>query len=248
MTIAAGFRCSDGVLLCADSQLTIPQYLKMGEAKIISMAGIPHSPCFVYAGDVYFSKDSIHRLATVIGRSDTQVLTEAVRRKCRAIYREQAGGDRNTLELLLTLRRPPVAAVQLWHICGTAFHPVQDAICIGAGMDMMHALTTKLYRSSMTLREASYMAAYALSETKEYVDSVGKNSLIYLLFDSGKRAVVVHEEIQELERSFEKFWESSVSVLIQRERLDFIEGLGRLTNQLKEAYEKRVACDLYYLP
>lgn len=115
-------------------------------------------------------------------------------------------------------------------------------------MDMMHAITAKLYRQSMTTREASYMAAYALSETKKYVDSVGKNSLIYLLFDSGKRAVVTHEEIQALERSFEKFWELSVSVLVKRERLDFTDGMDRITNQLKAAYEERVSYDLYYLP
>jgi hypothetical protein len=34
MTIAAGFRCKDGVVLCADTEVTIPGWLKFRGSKI----------------------------------------------------------------------------------------------------------------------------------------------------------------------------------------------------------------------
>jgi len=37
MTIAAGFHCADGVVLCADTQQTIPDYLKTNVSKFLAM-------------------------------------------------------------------------------------------------------------------------------------------------------------------------------------------------------------------
>ncbi len=37
MTIAAGFRFSDGLLLCADTQITHTSYMKLNDSKIVAI-------------------------------------------------------------------------------------------------------------------------------------------------------------------------------------------------------------------
>ena len=249
MTIAAGFRCADGVLLCADSQLTIPAYLKFPEAKIISMSGVKFSPCFAYCGDVAFSKDSIHRIGeTIHTAEDDRNLMRAIRGVAREIYLEQkllSREERETLELLVVMKRG--SRFQLWHLRRLNLSPIQECIPIGAGMDMMYATAKPFYSPAMKLREASFMGAYALYLTKEYVDSVGKNSLIYLIFDDGRRAVVTQEEIEELEQSFGEFRSASATVLTECDGTAFGDGLNRLETKLREAFAKRERRELLFL-
>lgn len=248
LTIAAGFRCRDGVLFCADSQLTIPQYLKFQQEKVICMASVRHSPCFAYCGNAYFSRDAIARAGTVIANSSDGMVTANVRKLATQICKEQAELaklDQCVLQLLITFRR--AAAAQLWLLWKTSLSPVITFQMIGAGMDMMTSAVQPFYSKEMTLREASYMAAYALYQTKEHVDSCGKHSLIYLAFDDGRRAVVCQEEIEELEASFAEFQKISAAALTARDEESLRGATVNLGGVLGNAFAQRKSRDLQFL-
>lgn len=52
MTIALGIQTPDGIVLCSDSQLTIPQYMKYSDSKIrIIEYGEGWSVALTYSGD-----------------------------------------------------------------------------------------------------------------------------------------------------------------------------------------------------
>lgn len=54
MTIAAGLKASDGIVLCSDSQLTVPQYMKFQGRKLFSISSEPEGSWAVgltYSGD-----------------------------------------------------------------------------------------------------------------------------------------------------------------------------------------------------
>lgn len=52
MTIALGIQTPDGIVLCSDSQLTIPQYMKYSDSKIrIIENGEEWSIALTYSGD-----------------------------------------------------------------------------------------------------------------------------------------------------------------------------------------------------
>lgn len=246
VTVAAGFRCADGVLLCADSQITFPGYLKFPRAKVISMAGVQWSPSFAYCGDVYQSKDAIARLGVTIARSRKERIAPNVRNLAASICRRQTPpGTRCQLELLVAWQRS--RKIELWHLNGSSLSPVTEYQMIGCGMDMMMATAMRFYLPGMGLRDASYMAAYSLYQAKEHVDMCGKKSLIYLAFDDGRRAAVTQEEIEELEASFSEFQKISASALIAKDSGSLTKATAALKGVLRKAFAKRKSRNLLFL-
>jgi hypothetical protein len=69
MTIAAGFQCSDGVALCADTQITIPGVIKYPESIIRSSPDAPWKPFFVFAGDGLMAKMAILQFAACLQKA-----------------------------------------------------------------------------------------------------------------------------------------------------------------------------------
>src|SRR5271170_6684014 len=70
MTIAAGFKCSDGIVLCADSQMTASDGTKYNAPKIFSYSENQVDAVFAFAGSEVFSKMCIERLAKRILASE----------------------------------------------------------------------------------------------------------------------------------------------------------------------------------
>lgn len=87
MTIAAGFRCNDGVVLCADTQINAG-VSKFPESKMRMYGQLTCAPVFVFAGDVEFSTMAIDIIADAIEDAEAKKsrIIEAVRSEAIKVY------------------------------------------------------------------------------------------------------------------------------------------------------------------
>src|SRR6266568_3076754 len=69
VTIAAGFRCSDGVVLCADTEMSMPGWIKYPGSKVRFYKDLPFQVAFTFAGDAEFFEMVIEKLTNCINRS-----------------------------------------------------------------------------------------------------------------------------------------------------------------------------------
>lgn len=106
MTIAAGFRCQDGVVLCSDTQIT-QEGRKSHESKIFPIN--PSEDCFlVYAGYVGFIKEFVEELRKVTanqkGTKLVQVAKTHYRRFHHKHYTQAPKNERAFAYILMTVR------------------------------------------------------------------------------------------------------------------------------------------------
>ena len=218
MTIAAGFRVSDGVLLCADTQLTIPGYFKYPESKIRVWDGDGETAFFAIAGYVDFSLMGINHLSVVLQKTPKdRSRREAIESECRTLYETYASlppqGD-FVLEMLLALQNEHVA--QLSKISGPSFTRIAEFECIGSGAFLARAIASELYDPQMTLKDATPMAAYILGMAKRHVDGCGGNSQILLIFDRTRsHEIVPNLTIEVMEKAYTEFWRASRGLLLR---------------------------------
>lgn len=226
MTLAMGFKCMDGAILCADTQLTIPYpyQTKYTGDKIFGFRELRCAPFFTYAGDVEFSTMCTFRLAkrlreTEKKRATEEVLAEEVRRihqEYHYAYNAQNGVE---LQLLVAFRQPD-AKVALYVIRGGAISPCSSAIpvCLGIGTPVAMAAMAPFYSGPMSLSEACRTAVYALFQVKSQVEGVGGGTEIMFLRDGRSHAFyhipLGRESVAVFEQAFEAFQEAIRPVLL----------------------------------
>ena len=79
MTAVIGLRCADGVVLCADQQLTLPGYYKYHETKIESELDIDWSLSFAYSGLPGLAAEARQKILTRVnlGKLDEEIVYAA---------------------------------------------------------------------------------------------------------------------------------------------------------------------------
>jgi 20S proteasome alpha/beta subunit len=84
MTIAVGFRCDDGVILAADTEITHWQS-RSYESKILDISAGYHSCYLAYSGDVMFTKEITEDLKEVVAQTEKATeLAHALKRKIKS--------------------------------------------------------------------------------------------------------------------------------------------------------------------
>jgi 20S proteasome alpha/beta subunit len=218
MTIACGFRCLDGVLLCADSQITIPAVSKYAEPKIGRLVGTEHAIFVTFAGDLDFSRMCIEILTEKLydaDRAGTDVIV-CLRQEAQRIHKEYyglyEGGARLELWMLAAIHTDKT---HLYKVYGPSVSKIPEFEFIGCGQYLARAVVSNLYSPNMSLVEASLMAAYVLSQAKLYVDGCGGRSEIVRVFDTNAYSRMEAGEIEVAEKRYEDFLESNRTKLLR---------------------------------
>jgi 20S proteasome alpha/beta subunit len=181
MTIGIVFKCIDGAVLCADTQLTIPfpYSSKYPGLKIFGFPELQSQPFFTYAGEVAFSTMCINRLADRIAQAEKagREVAETLTGECKKIHNEYSRlypDGRLTLGLLLVLRRPD-ASLALYKIIAPSVAPLLSPPfeCIGVGTPVAQSVIVPLCSPSITTNEAARIGYYALSQAKQFVEGCG---------------------------------------------------------------------------
>lgn len=215
MTIAAGFHCKDGVLLCADTQMTVPWLLKYPESKMGMLTKDIKNPLFfVYAGQKEFSHMCFSRLSNAATKAEKEnqdfedVLAEECVRIHERFYPLYSDPNRQLeLSLLIARHKKEEQKVDLYEVYGPSLARVSRYECIGTGMSLTKAIASDLYSPTMTLREAFSMAVYILGLTKTHIDGCGGESQIMLIHekDGYLRWWDLFGQLDDLEIAFAEF-------------------------------------------
>ncbi len=195
MTIAAGFLCKGGALLCADTEET-------GWAMKIQAPKLNHFECaggklaFGYAGHVTFAVSAIQKCKAHLARVPAdRILTEleaALEKEYRRHvlrhpdHATNANLDYRLLIAVWCLGKP----VRLFVTEQTALREVADYECIGLGDYLAHYLIRPSFSLGMEERPTFSLAAYMLANVKGFVPNCGGRSQFLLMREGGMVAVV----------------------------------------------------------
>ena len=195
MTIAAGFRFSGGILLCADTEATYGPLLKLSSSKIFPIDyGVENGIlCFVIAGSVDYAVMAIEKIRARVWKSDFShtAVKEIIKSELLAIYNDHiyihphySYGTAPTFNLL-TVFWTLANYLSFWKSEETSVTNVKNYECIGAGAYLAKYLADPVYKHDSTREEIVSLTIEILRDAKDYVPSCGKNSDFLILDDDG---------------------------------------------------------------
>lgn len=202
MTIIAGFRCDEGIVICADTQETL------GTAKR-NVPKLRFEPCnhytdvednhsnlaaaFCGAGSGPFIDKLIdsawtaakqeHDLATVCAAIETSLKNEY--REFGQIYQV---GSCPEVQLIYGVKMNGES--RLFTAMGPIVNEKYEFDSGGQGHYMADFLASKMHYRQLTVNQCAILAAYVLYEAKEHVDGCGGDSQIAVLRNAGTSGTV----------------------------------------------------------
>jgi len=204
MTIAARFRCRDGVVLCADTQETIPDYLKTSAPKLDSFQH-DHNYRLALTGagesdmiDMVFQQ-LMRRLMVdqhdyeFIERTIRDVIGETVREHVHPAPKE----DRPWFHLLIAVQVKG-QRVRLLKTTGTVVRQVVGFACVG-GVAFAHDAVAGFDVGEMPMCVVRGLAIHVLQRVKHYDPNCGKRTQVTMLYDDWDVAYLSQRYIQEVE-------------------------------------------------
>ena len=213
MTIAAGFPCKNGLVLCADTQETISGYVKTDTGKIRVISTPHHHIVFTGAGDGDLIDTAIDEMSDAIRTENPVGLTRVayvLKKTMLRVFDESIKpyaafplDDRPSITLLIGIQS--TAATVLYKASGTSFRLLQNAECIGYGLALGKSLTQQLFTKDMTVEHAGLTAVYVLHQAKRWIDGCGGNSDIVVLSNDGNILQMSTRMVDQLEKHFDEF-------------------------------------------
>lgn len=202
MTIIAGFRCEDGIVLCADSQETI------GTAKR-SVPKLHYEPCepvegdedhfsnlgvaFCGAGDGPFIDKLVHEAWSACKRERNiddvcSVIEDSIKDTYREFGKIYQAGLCPEAQLIYGVKMDGKS--KLFSAVGPLVNEKFEYDSGGVGHYMADFLASKLHCNWLGVRQAAILAAYILLEASEHVDSCGGDPQIVALRHTGASGTV----------------------------------------------------------
>jgi hypothetical protein len=248
MTIAAGFRFSQGILLCADTQNTVPGVMKLNASKIVvsdlSKKGGGQLAFALSASSVPYAHMAIERCVREVkeykpkdrtGGGIRLALEDAIEDfHQRHVYPHPNFVSTGTpgFQLLIAARSDVDKTLMLYATNDSAVTEVRDYDTVGAGSFLAHYLIPTIFRHSrMGLADTANVAIHILRETKDYVDSCGMGSEFVVLGNDGKISNVEAFDISSSETISRGFRDAMRRIFVVAADLDTTE------QQLKEEFE-----------
>jgi hypothetical protein len=192
MTIAVGFRCSDGIVLCADSQMTASDGMRYDAEKLLGYSNDNDiSAVFALTGAEVFSKMCIDRLAKRVLNSNASDVNQDLRDETLRIHQEYApqalaNAGEYDLDVLVGVkfRLQDRDVLGLFHIEGPAVSPpITTFDCIGIGRTVAREAISLFYKPRLPVQQANRVAVYCLQKVKNHVEGCGGPSQIISIWD-----------------------------------------------------------------
>jgi hypothetical protein len=190
MTIAAGFVCNNGVLLCADSEHT-DWATKSNSAKVNTFKFEGGSVGYAYAGNDSLAISAIQtcqdKLATCV---DPKKAVGILRGALEGEYRKHvlshpsySASSELSYSLLLSVRNQD--GVSLYRSHETALQKIETFDCIGVGAPFARYLIQPNFAYRPPEDAVLALAVYALKLTKEKVPGCGGMSVFQMMKTDG---------------------------------------------------------------
>ena len=208
VTIIAGFKSEDGIIICGDTQETQgdnkrnvnkirvePQHAEM--LKI--MAGVDLAVAFGGAGHGPFVDMIIDK--SWHAASSTKSITEAasaIESEIKRIYKEYGGiyqrGQCPYAEILYGIKADGES--RLFMASGPIIVEKEEYETSGTGSPLANYLASKMYGARLTLYQCLILATYVLLQTKGHVEGCGGESHIAVLRNDGRCGLVDKRRVE----------------------------------------------------
>jgi len=224
VTIAAGFKFRDGVLLCADSEHVGYEHT-VHDAKIFSVDCAAGKACFTFAGNPAFAKAAIYkckqRLRSIQPSAQNPPIFEIISKTLEKEYHRQVlsvptyANDSSYAYRLLVAIWSPQEPLTLYVTEGPSIWPASDHECIGVGEPLSLFLVQPLLvdPAYLSLERTVTVATYMLYKVKGFVPACGGMSQLLGIFDDGSYGEVRWWEIMQMEDAF-KALDSVFSLIV----------------------------------
>ncbi|MGA2904972.1 MAG: hypothetical protein ABSD98_14145 [Candidatus Korobacteraceae bacterium] len=219
MTIAAGFRCVDGIMLCADTQETVG-FLKRKHPKLdvrgataypFTLSTEPHDeheqrndPCAVFAGagnDGDFLDalvDKLWRAMNGKGSEGLDAMIEAAEDELIVQYQRfvkvMPDGVPKTLLLVGVWAGP--GDFELVKINGPVLKRGIILDAVGCGEDLVTYVTSRLLYMKSWLTQAIPVGIYMIDQAKEHVDGCGGDTQLVAIRELGRVEAYTSEDVK----------------------------------------------------
>jgi 20S proteasome alpha/beta subunit len=220
VTIAAGFKFDDGLVICADTQQTYSGVLKLNATKLVPI-NFAHNGrsqvIFAIAGSVRYARMAVQKIqAAIAGRTPEDMtllgIFESIETELLAFHKAHIHphpryGMSGSPEFQLLIGAwSHIDGMGLFMTDDTAVNGVDDYACVGTGEYLAHYLAKPLYQSTdLELNEIVALATHILLNAKVYVDGCGGNSEFIVLHKDGQLSPVKWFDISQGESYSQDF-------------------------------------------
>jgi 20S proteasome alpha/beta subunit len=210
VTIIAGFRCKDGVVVCSDTQETSgPSKRDIPKLRYEGRGLATDSPlAVVFCGSGYgplidkLVDESWNNIKDLCAMDEVATQIE---RTIKELYREYGKiyqrGQCPTAELIYGVKT--AEGHKLFSANGPIINERPDYYSSGQGYYLADFLTTRMFSSYLTLQQCVLLAAYVLFQAKEHVEGCGGDSQIAILRDDGDCGLLPNDRINVLTKLLE---------------------------------------------
>jgi 20S proteasome alpha/beta subunit len=232
VTIAAGFACSDGVVVAADAQETIYGCVKYDAEKIRWSSDAGFGVAITGAGDTEIIETigtkleralfkRYHPDAAQFSRVFEDVIQEIISDSFEQYvvpYATFPAGDRPSYDLLIAIaiKNRVMNYQTLFKATGTTVREISnEATCVGTGVAHAKGLIQRLYSHFMELDEMILVALYVIYESKKWSDFCGgRTSLIVFSHKHNFFGSIPSGMIVPMEERFEEFGQDLGNLLV----------------------------------
>jgi len=205
VTIVAGFKCYEGIVLCADTQETVAELSKRHVPKLlfepkdqlgnpVYVHGDELAVAFCGAADNGPFVDRLVEEAWDVAKSGTNIeeVSDLIDGSIQRTYKRYGEifqrGYCPSADLIFGVKMQGES--KLFNATGPIVTEQQKFYSGGAGYYMADFLASRMYEDSLSLRQCVILAAYVLFQAKEHVDGCGGESQIAILRDDGISGMV----------------------------------------------------------
>lgn len=255
MTIAAGFKVRDGIVMCADTMYTaamkihadklfaghVDQGLESGDGRC--------SWIFALAGNEAYAKMAIDDcIEAILALSAEARNSQSVKSSLRAAIKRvndeyvdtRPAGEKDLarFELLIAVATTDSVPV-LYSTSGPALMESREYECIGSGAYLGHYLIRPAFSESLTISNAVLIAAQALAAAKEYDASCGGRSTFMVLHNDLSITPITHYDFRQMEAKLSDYEQASKEFLLSLGNprtgdAAFNEALLKFTDSIRE--------------
>jgi hypothetical protein len=212
MTIAAGILCSDGLVLCSDTEYT-GTTKQTGPKVWITTSPVTDDGCCVAmagAGETLLLRAIRDRLSAAVltgmtrGEALQHIQTDLHEFYEDHVYNYPDYVNKRTIQLLIGIR--DVNGFSLLQNSDHSLGPIDTSACIGQGTDLGEYLIDStvrgVVRPPVNTTTGKMLAIYVLMQVKKYSLFCGGNSQVLVIPKQGQPSFMTDAELSAFEKVF----------------------------------------------
>jgi len=232
MTIAAGFVARDGIVLCADTQETYGDLLKINTSKILIRPDeyLP-GPRVIFAGAGHgpfidkLANEAWKRVYAKTPQGSFSEVCDEIESSLKDTHEEfgriYQPGTMPSAEMIYGVASE--GRIGLFRATGPIVNPVEKYASVGIGLYLADYIHDRLGLASAGLADHGWyeiLAVYLLQQAKDYISGCGGDSHVLTLGRNGKIRVVDRADVMLIANHVKQLDRNSSSVLMSTADLD----------------------------